>query len=146
MSFDQHLKVAALSKTLSPELGWEDIRVDRASFLGNPFEITAKMDRDAVVEAFKQWLWEMIKLNQHNPNSKVSLQTWTQQGYTVAKRFKHPTASQVVNELKQLWQKLKAGKKIRLLCWCTPRLCHADIIVRCLIKVEHDARLQGLLT
>lgn len=32
-----------MKNNLSPELGYIDIRVDRASVLGNPFELTNKI-------------------------------------------------------------------------------------------------------
>ena len=34
------IKIASMRGNLFPELGYIDIRVDRASVLGNPFELT----------------------------------------------------------------------------------------------------------
>ena len=153
MSIKDRIKVASLGKaTLSSEINWIDVRVDRATELGNPFEIPKycppellKVERERVIMVFRRWLWENIQLNQSNPNGRVPLDKWIQAGYIISKRFKNPTAGQVVRKLNQLWEKLEAGKKIRLLCWCAPLDCHAEVIASCLSQAESNPKLLELL-
>lgn len=40
-----------------------DVYIGRPSPLGNPFVIGKDGDRTAVIEKYRQWLWERIKAN-----------------------------------------------------------------------------------
>ena len=154
MALKYQIKVAKInSKALSPELGWIDKRVDRSTVLGNPFEIPKNCPpelsdraREFVIEGFKRWLWENIKLAQTHPNQRVPLEPFKKGGYLIGKQFKNPTAGQVVEKLREFYQLLKAGKKIRLLCWCYPLNCHADVIRNCLIKASGNPKLLAMIT
>lgn len=100
------IKVAN-KKTLSPELGFTDIYIGRPSPLGNPYPMAQESDRDTVVELYHQWLWNQIR--------------WAGD----------PTHEHTAyNELIRISRMVKAGKNVRLICWCSPAPCHGDIIVR----------------
>lgn len=133
----QNLKVVS-QRNLSNELGWVDVRCDRASVLGNPFDMGKDESlREPVCKAYKEWLWLNIKLReQGSGNESVILDRWCSQGLRVAPAFKYPTANQVVRALLDITEMLQAGKQVRLICWCKRPdrevLCHADTIVRCI--------------
>lgn len=134
----QNLKVVS-QRNLSNELGWTDVRCDRKSVLGNPFDMGRDESlREPVCTAFREWLWANIKLReQSRGNESVILDCWTKQGLRVASAFKYPSANQVVRALLDITEKLQAGKQVRLICWCKRSdrevLCHADTVERCLI-------------
>ena len=125
------IKIASMRGNLSPELGYIDIRVDRASVLGNPFDLTKEADRDKVSDAYEEWL--VLNYSQGwKDNYYVDLTQWTNQGLKIAAKFKSPTSKQVTNELNTHVHFLFEGKQLRYLCWCKkPKVevrCHADSI------------------
>lgn len=77
--------------------------------LANPYVISDKiLNRNAVIELYRQWLWQQIK-------------SWRETGiYNPA-----------VQELLNLCELVRQGKEINLVCWCKPKPCHGDVIVRC---------------
>ncbi len=124
-----------MRNNLSPELGYIDIRVDRASVLGNPFELTNEEDRDKICNAYKEWLYNQI----NNPsNYSLDLAEWTNKGFKIGFKFKYPTSNQVRKEISRLLNLIKQGKKLRLLCWCKEVdrevQCHADSIKQVLLS------------
>jgi len=128
------LKVVS-QRNLSPEIGWVDIRCDRASVLGNPFDMGKDESlRDTVCQAYREWLWENIQLAQRGEERRVDCKRW---GLRIATTYKNPTSLEVYNELLSIAGRLLADQKVRLLCWCKRSdrdvVCHVDIIVRCLI-------------
>lgn len=83
-----------------------DIRVDRASALGNPFRMSCEIEREEVCKKYEQWFYEQIASN------------------NVA----------FMNELRMLYIIHKQYGKLRLFCWCYPKRCHAETIKRFLEK------------
>ena len=73
--------------------------VGRPSVLGNPFKITKESERELVIDKYRQWLQEQIR--DHNP--------------------------QVIAELSRLKAIADTGDLV-LICWCSPRKCHAEVI------------------
>lgn len=110
-------------RNCKPEAGWLDIKCDRSTVLGNPFELEGEESRVMVVRAHKQWL-NQARL--HNRNEVLPLSSWTSQGFKVAKSYKRPTSFQVMQELNVIENAVRGGKKVRLQCWCNPRQCHCD--------------------
>jgi len=70
------------------------------SVLGNPFQIGRDGTREEVVEKYRRWLWEQIKLG-----------------------------NDVYVELKRIADLARCGD-VSLVCWCAPNLCHATVIER----------------
>ena len=70
------------------------------SVLGNPFRIGRDGTREEVVEKYRRWLWEQIKLG-----------------------------NDVYVELKRIADLARRGD-VSLVCWCAPNLCHATVIER----------------
>ncbi|NET55429.1 MAG: DUF4326 domain-containing protein [Symploca sp. SIO2E6] len=145
------IKTASMKGGIKSELGWTDFRIDRKSPLGNPFEITTKYPelaaiaaRSKVIAAYKQWLWDNLKLAQKQPRASVPLETGAFANITVSYNFKHPSSGKVVSELKRLYE-LSKTRKVRLLCWCSPKSCHGDVIISCLQSMRTNRELRSLL-
>jgi hypothetical protein len=128
-----HITVGSM-RNLSPKLGFVDRMCDRTSVLGNPFDMQGDESlRDAVCDAFRQWLWENIKLARTGNNIVVNPQAWK---LPVAKQECRPTSAQVWEELNKIANLVRAGSSVRLLCWCKQPnknvRCHADTIKACI--------------
>lgn len=132
----EQIKVSKLGCPHEP--GWLDVRVDRATVLGNPFMMKhGEADREKVVEAYRRWLWANIKLAREGRNEIISITQYAlKHNLKIAGKFKSPSSQQIVAELKRLYQLLKQGRNLRLLCHCKQSgeeiLCHADVIKACL--------------
>ncbi len=54
--------VVNLNDYVAPQFGGGLlVRIDRTTKWGNPFRVGADGDRDAVIEKYRQWLWEKIQ-------------------------------------------------------------------------------------
>lgn len=73
----------------------------KASPLGNPFQVTLG-EREEPLRQYRIWLWERIK----DPKSPAWL------------------------ELVRIAQKVKAGEEVLLACYCAPKPCHGDVVVK----------------
>lgn len=131
------IKVGSFRSGWIGEPGWLHVRCDRNSVLGNPFEMKNKSDRPIVCQAYDEWLEENILSYRHYLNITISIEPWTQQGLIVAPSFKHPTSRQVSAEMMRIFQAVRAGNNVYLMCWCFPLECHCDkIVARILQKVK----------
>ncbi len=118
----------------APKLGFINIVCDRTSVLGNPFDMQGdEQKRDTVCDAFRQWLWQNIKLASTSSNAVVDPTEWK---LPVAKTWYKPTSTQVWEELNKITNLVRAGTNVRLLCWCKQTnknvRCHADTIKACI--------------
>lgn len=95
-----NIKVVSKRGGLSPELGWTDWYVGRPSVLGNPFTVKTETERSVRIAQYRKWLWEQIQLD-----------------------------TDVLYELIAIARQLVQGQKVRLICWCAPNPCHADVIM-----------------
>ncbi|MGB3203728.1 MAG: DUF4326 domain-containing protein [Crinalium sp.] len=95
---------------------WQGYYIGRAnqgrkgSALANPFKLKDpknEIERAEVIEKYRQWLWQQIQ-------SKNAL---------------------VLGELEELRQILLREGTVSLLCYCSPNLCHGDVIKACLIWI-----------
>jgi Domain of unknown function (DUF4326) len=128
-----HITVGSM-RNLSPKLGFVDRMCDRTSVLGNPFDMQKdEQRRDAVCDAFRQWLWQNIKLASTGSNAVVDPSEWK---LPVAKTWCRLTSAQVWEELNKIANLVRAGSNVRLLCWCKQPnknvRCHADTIKACI--------------
>lgn len=76
-----------------------------ASALANPYVVGRDGDRDNVIAMYRRYLWQYIKKGLQGE------------------------ASQVWNVLQEIKNSQK-DKNIKLACYCKPKGCHGDIIVR----------------
>lgn len=81
--------------------------IGRPSSLGNPFEINHIVDRDDVIAAYEPWL-----------KRKVA--------------NKDPV---VIAELERIAGKVLdgSGKPVYLVCFCSPKPCHGDVIKKLIL-------------
>jgi hypothetical protein len=87
-----------------------DVKVDRSSPLGNPFNMSNESKRDEVCERYDHWFKEMLTKKPNTPyNSKK-----------VHMAFKIAILT--------LQEAHKKHGKLRLFCWCAPKRCHASTI------------------
>lgn len=77
-----------------------DVRVDRASALGNPFRMANESERNKVCDLYKEWFNTQIETG-----NKL-----------------------VINELNRLYFLYKEYGELNLYCWCYPKRCHAEVI------------------
>ncbi|QIW88573.1 hypothetical protein [Pseudanabaena phage PA-SR01] len=118
-----------------------DIRCDRASVLGNPFELVDERFRDEVVEAWRSYLKLAIRYKNKGNGALVVEPYQITTALPISKAWKRPTANQVVDELNSLVPLYKSNRVHRLMCWCrksnateeVPR-CDCDIIILCVKK------------
>lgn len=81
--------------------------IDRRSPLGNPFPLGMKNDdkaRAEVIAKYRTWLWK--EMQQSN--------------------------SRVMVELRHLIQLEQTHGNVSLICWCKPKPCHGDVIIKAL--------------
>ena len=75
--------------------------IGRGSPLGNPFKIGPDGTREEVVAKYDDWLTD--KINRQDP--------------------------EIINELTRLYYIAEKGE-LNLICFCSPKLCHGEIIRR----------------
>lgn len=119
------IKIAS-ARSLSDEIGWVDVYVDRRSILGNPFRMTHESLRDLVCQAYRKWLWQCLSQGKSEPNA-IAIES----NLTLANTYKYPSASEVKEELMRIGA-IAQTSNVRLICWCHPKQCHADVILKCL--------------
>jgi hypothetical protein len=76
------------------------VYIGRPTPLGNPFRLKNDEQREKVVARYATWLEEEL----HRGNREVA------------------------QALEELYQKLKRQGSLTLLCFCTPKRCHAEVI------------------
>ena len=83
------------------EDGWELIRVDRSSVLGNPFKMNDSSDRERnrVCDEYEKYFLERVKVR-----------------------------GEFRSEVIKIYRMVKDGKNVALGCWCFPKRCHAMFI------------------
>jgi len=94
---------------------WE-VRVDRASILGNPYYMAREEFRDKVCEQYA-YLFKRILENYNICAIEV-----------YGKRFSNDFQISFRAELERLVDIYKRYGKIDLYCWCAPKRCHAETI------------------
>ena len=108
--------------------GFNDIRVDRQTALGNPFPMGAdghdETFRDAVCEACEELLTAPTSANVDTIASRHGLRV---DGRFRKKGQADPQAA-LGAALDELEARVRSGESLRLLCWCHPKRCHGDAI------------------
>lgn len=87
-------------RTFTPD-GSIAIRVDRSSVLGNPFYMYNESQREAVCDRYEEYFSTTVKLRRKD----------------------------FMDELHRIYV-LSLEQDITLLCWCSPKRCHAETIKR----------------
>lgn len=93
--------------------GYSLVRIDRKTPFGNPFPLThdTPAERQKVLRQYEGWLMEQLK--QFEPELSANLY--------------------------HLIQRVAAGEKLALQCWCAPKACHGHILRAAILEgVEHQ--------
>ena len=85
-----------------PKQGFENIRVDRRSVLGNPFYMKSESLRDNVCNQFEKHFEKEIQKK----------------------------GSPFHQEMVRIFKLVRAGKKVNVQCHCYPKRCHANTVAR----------------
>ena len=133
-----------------PPQGYQLIRCDRASVLGNPYTFMHEDFRDRSIESCRQWLWQNIKFADENRRDPMAEELMEMtaiapkkvESLIVSSVFKNPSVLQVVQELELIAKVANTKGDVALLCWCrgypnpqTDKACHCDVIKRCIEKL-----------
>ena len=133
-----------------PPQGYQLIRCDRASVLGNPYTFKREDFRDRSIESCRQWLWQNIKFadeNRRNPMVEklmemTSIAPEKVESLVISTKFKSPSVLQVISELELIAKVANTKGDVAMLCWCrgypnpqTDKACHCDVIKRCVEKL-----------
>lgn len=118
-----------------------DIRCDRASVLGNPFDLVSEEYRDEVVDASEAYLKLVIRRNNVGLGDTVVDPREISKTLPISKTWKRPTPRRIVAELHSLVPRYQSTRVYRVMCWCRksdaieaiPR-CHLDPVIRCVKK------------
>lgn len=106
------------------------VRVDRASLLGNPFELSnksSKKQRAEVCEGHRRYLW-LILAYKKSPAEAVQEVLKSIPSLVIAKTYKLSDRDSFIKDLKFTYSSYTEGKKLG--CWCAPEQCHADSYVK----------------
>ena len=106
--------------------GREGIRGDRASVLGNPFDMGKNEGlRDQICDAYEAYFQTVLDGAEPYPTAKrIADQTKLK----LASAWKRPSRNDFVAELDRVEALISQGKPIKLLCWCAPCRCHLDAV------------------
>lgn len=114
-------------RSLSSTLGFKEVYIGRPSFLGNPFVMESEQQREAAVQAYRLYLWECIKLNNNKHVDVRDIAAKFQ--VKVSSKWLSIASSQIYQELMSLAEE-SLIQDVALVCWCNPKACHGDMIVR----------------
>jgi hypothetical protein len=90
------------------------VRADRGTSLGNPFEMTSEAKRDDVCDAFDEYFKAVMKGEEPDLN-----QIAIKYGVPLSRKYKG-TPSAIRAEI----ERLKNKANFTLMCWCIPKRCH----------------------
>ena len=87
----------------------EGYYVGRPTVLGNPFKIDEHTTREISIQRYAEWLKSKIKSRN----------------------------STIIQHLHIMEKILQEEGKLNLVCWCAPKMCHADLIKQVLLYKFH---------
>lgn len=113
------IKVANLRNTT------QGYRVDRASYLGNPFYLRSEAERNAVCDAYERYVMGIMTSSNPTLSPRYFAEREAKRhNVTISTTWREPTLDEFVNAIEEL---IDAHPDI-LLCWCSPKRCHADYL------------------
>ena len=105
--------------------GYAEVLIDRTTPLGNPFKMSTECLRDAVCDAYVEYIADPAQADVR----EIALR----RGLVVDRRFENAGAA-AARAMEQLADRARAGEKLNLRCWCAPRRCHGDAIAEALAQ------------
>ena len=103
-------------RTSKPTQPWQ-VRVDRASVLGNPYYMHNELERDKVCDSYYTYFLKQL-----------------------------PYDTAFTQELSRLLKLYEQYGKLELFCWCAPKRCHAETIREHLLAEyawQHPGEVKG---
>ena len=97
-------KIKVFNKNTVADNEYDLTYVGRPTPLGNPFIIGKDGDRDEVIEKYKVWLEGQLR-----------------------------SENETRRMFDALFDELRHRGTLRLLCWCAPEPCHADVLAKRLL-------------
>ena len=73
--------------------------------LGNPYQLGKDGDRQTVIQKYRRWLWQEIQ------------QGWRSKAY------------EELVMIAEIYRYSTERNPVKLICWCAPLPCHAEVIV-----------------
>ncbi len=110
------MRVASLKDTK------DGIRCDRSSIMGNPFEMKKESDRPLVIEACRRYLWLVLCCG-YNPEDAIEI-VCRSLPVAVSPKRKRCSANELLRAIDSI------PDDSTLLCWCAPKPCHCDVIIK----------------
>lgn len=106
-------QVANLRNGAGTKAKYTKLSIDRTSALGNPFFMKDESMRNEVCDKFEIYARNELKMNK------------TGKFYAA---------------FKELYLKFINGEDLSLMCWCAPKRCHGDVLVKLLneFKVKNN--------
>lgn len=110
INWHQYILIGKVGKDLT---GFANVRIDRATPLGNPYVMYREEQRQEVCESFKSYL-----------------------EYELDKQTNQP----LLDQFESIFNLVSEGKVVNLQCHCSPSSCHGEVIRDKLIEflVEHE--------
>ena len=100
------------------------VRIDRATVLGNPFEMRSEAERQRVIAAYREFLRGSASAGVISQRHGVRVAEWHLRKHSFEARMR---------ALSRLAERVRAGQRLRLCCSCgsthEPVDCHGDVIV-----------------
>jgi len=128
-----HIRVGNLNSrgpAGEPPPGVVDVRVDRQTPLGNPFRMGSDGHDESYRAAVCNACEELLSDPLHADVDAIAARHGVP---GVDARFKGEHARRALfDALAELERRLRGGERVRLMCWCRPKRCHADGIVKVL--------------
>ena len=104
----------------------EGIRGDRASVLGNPFDMRKDEGlRDRVCDAYDTYFQAV--LSGIEPQ-RTANELAAQGKLKLAPPWKRPSRAAFIAELDRIETQVREGNPVKLLCWCAPCRCHLNSV------------------
>lgn len=104
----QRILIGKVNKNLT---GFVNIRIDRATPLGNPYVMHREEQRQEVCDLYATFLNDVLA----NESSEA-----------------------ILDQLQMILDHLLEGDYVNLQCWCSPEHCHGEHIRKVLIDVIND--------
>lgn len=99
------------------------IRCDRTSILGNPFLMSTEENRDVAVKAYREYLY-LVACTWEDPECAAK-EIAEKYGLNIAPAWRKSENHDFLAELSRIENMSSAT----LLCWCSPKVCHCDVLV-----------------
>lgn len=131
--------------SLNPPLGVVQVRIDRSSVLGNPFDMGSDEGlREAVIEAHSAWLDALL----HNPALdavKLAVGMAQRLDLKLASAWKRPSTREMIEALYEIARQAQQ-QPVWIMCWCAPSACHGDAYAEVIQSGAVEAAYRKLQT